>query len=793
MQIRQPTIIGSQRRRLALGAVSLGVLAATVLAVPSEGSGAPPAPAKAPVAKPTATVAKPAPVATATSAPQLPATALSTPVKPLPVPATPLQPKLFGFADLHTHPMSHLGFGGKGMHGAPDVDILLPPGTTLGCNNDTRRARNMAEALGNCNATHGGWGAFDNTCGDHLRAAIVSNALDGGFWHNVGFERNLHNDHPHAGHPNFEHWPHHSSILHQQMWWEWVKRAHAGGLRVLVALTVNSETLAEILNGTPPYDDKTVADLQIDETIRFVNRHNRKVNKSVKPEDDFMEIAYSAADAERIIREGRLAVILGMEIDKIGNFGKPGVKTDEAAVRAEIQRLYRKGIRYVFPIHLVDNAFGGTAVYSMLFNLANKHQNGSYFAVTHSGDPNVTYRANFIDNTPGVDTLASQGIYALLQGIGALPAPCFNDVLKCQPPPGVVRCCGSYPKIMNILKPTAQFDVYKTIKPGHVNAKGLTPLGKVAIREMMKLGMIMDVDHMSERSMRETFGIAESVPGGYPLVMGHNGVRGRNSNERAAPADLVRRLVKLGGMMGAGTAHTNATDFVSNYLRTWREIQEGAKEAGLKDASGLLGLGTDANGFERLPHRGSSADPFGPDKKVTVPGDAWNHPPAQLTCTGSDKISVRSARIGCLDIQHTDNLGAIVGAACNGRTTCSYKAPTEAEYRRMGVQAATRTFCTQAMEIVYRCGPDVRPGADSRSFYASFFRESGITTKQKKPNGKEWDYIVEGGVSHYGLMPEFLHEVKQENATVYQNVMSSADAFVRMWKKVESVRGAVRP
>jgi len=138
-------------------------------------------------------------------------------------------------------------------------------------------------------------------------------------------------------------------------------------------------------------------------------------------------------------------------------------------------------------------------------------------------------------------------------------------------------------------------------------------------------------------------------------------------------------------------------------------------------------------------------------------------------------------------------LGAIVGAACNGRVNCSYKAPTEAEYRRMGVQAATRTFCTQGMEIVYRCGPDVRPGATSQSFYASFFRESGIKTKQRKPNGKEWDYIVEGGVSHYGLMPEFLHEVKQENAAVYENVMSSADAFVRMWKKIESVRGAVRP
>lgn len=784
MQLRHESITNSKPRRFALGAVSLVALAATVLAAPSEGSGAPTATAQV---KP-----KPAPLVTATSLPR-PA---PTPIKPLPAPApapaatpaAPAKPKLFGFADLHTHPMSHLGFGRKAMHGAPDVDIVIPPGTTLGCNKDTRRARNMAEALGGCNATHGGWGAFDNTCGDHLRAAIISNALDGDFWHNVGFERNLHNDHPHAGYPNFEHWPHHSSILHQQMWWEWLKRAHAGGLRVLVALTVNSETLAEILNGDPPYDDRTVADLQIDETIRFVNRHNRKVNKAVKPEEDFMEIAYSAADAERIIREGRLAVILGMEVDKLGNFGKPGVKTDEAAVRAEIQRLHRKGIRYVFPIHLIDNAFGGAAVYKMLFNLANKNQNGSYFSVTQSSDKNITYRANFIDNTPGVDTLASHGIYALLQGIGQLPAPCFNDAIKCQPfPPGVVRCCGSYPKIMSILKPTAQFDVYKTIKPGHVNSKGLTPLGRVAIREMMKLGMIIDVDHMSELSMRETFDIADSVPGDYPLVMGHNGVRGKDSDERSAPADLVRRLAKLGGMMGAGTAHTNATDFVSSYLRTWNELKAVSNEAG------LLGLGTDVNGFERLPHHGTSKNPHGPDKTVTVPGDAWNHPAARLTCSGSDKISVRSARIGCLDIQRTDNLGAIVGAACNGRVNCSYKAPTEAEYRRMGVQAATRTFCTQGMEIVYRCGPDVRPGATSQSFYASFFRESGIKTKQRKPNGKEWDYIVEGGVSHYGLMPEFLHEVKQENAAVYENVMSSADAFVRMWKKIESVRGAVRP
>ena len=33
---------------------------------------------------------------------------------------------LNGWADLHTHPMSHLAFGGKLFHGAPDVGSLLP-------------------------------------------------------------------------------------------------------------------------------------------------------------------------------------------------------------------------------------------------------------------------------------------------------------------------------------------------------------------------------------------------------------------------------------------------------------------------------------------------------------------------------------------------------------------------------------------------------------------------------------------------------------------------------------------
>jgi hypothetical protein len=79
---------------------------------------------------------------------------------------------------------------------------------------------------------------------------------------------------------------------------------------------------------------------------------------------------------------------------------------------------------------------------------------------------------------------------------------------------------------------------------------------------------------------------------------------------------------------------------------------------------------------------------------------------ATLLCTGiaQAQIHVDRARIGCLDIQKDPNLTGLVAAACNGKASCSYKAPTESEYRRVGVVVRTRAFCTQAMEIVYQCG-----------------------------------------------------------------------------------------
>ena len=100
----------------------------------------------------------------------------------------------------------------------------------------------------------------------------------------------------------------------------------------------------------------------------FVSRHT-----------DFMQIAYSSADVENIVRAGKLAIVLGVEVDDIGNFNRS--PANDATVSAEITRLYNEGIRYIFPIHVIDNPFGGTAVYEGGFNTSNYREAGHFWNI----------------------------------------------------------------------------------------------------------------------------------------------------------------------------------------------------------------------------------------------------------------------------------------------------------------------------------------------------------------------------------------------------------------------------
>lgn len=468
---------------------------------------------------------------------------------------------LWGFADMHTHPMSYLGFGGKVMHGQPDGVL--------------------ADALNDCNCDHGGWG-LDNTCGDYLRQVFMGVMDDkGNSPHREGYSSEAFKE--------FRNWPVFTTISHQQMWYEWMRRARDGGLRVMVALCVNNPLLAAVSKGPLPARDLDVGNSQISELKSFVARHT-----------DFMDIAYDPVQLRNIVRSGRLAVIIGSELDDIGNFcTDPNVNQNNPddysrqVVRNEIQRLYGLGVRYMFTVHLVNNKFGGTPIGSMMLNVANKYLNQVPFSVLQapSTNKNTVWLAEHFDYTaeaialgigttllpvllPGIivvaDTLlTTQGIAPPGSGIaigaalmpvmliGAAVAPfVFAAIIGTSGIPlSILPVANNYP-------PYQQKNVWAN---GTINQLGLTKLGQYAVNQMMAQGMMLDVDHMSLNTIEPALTIAENVPGIYPMNSGHNSFQelAIEWSENSRTTNVLERIRKSGGLMGVGWENTQIKEFSS--------------------------------------------------------------------------------------------------------------------------------------------------------------------------------------------------------------------------------------
>jgi len=476
---------------------------------------------------------------------------------------------VWGFADLHTHPMSYLGFAEKVMHGTPDGGPADPA--------------NISAALGDCRCTHGGWG-LDNLCGDYLRQAMMM-AMDdkGNESHREGWtstSKDGIDGTDFEDYARFRHWPVFSTISHQQMWYEWIKRSYDGGLRVMVALCVNNPLLGAAAKGDGPIDDMTVGNNQIEALKQFVARH-----------DDFMEIALDPFELRDILRRNKLAIIIGSELDDIGNFAlnnsvfegsqhvDPSAQ-DKEKVRQEIERLYGLGLRYIFPVHLMDNKFGGTPIVSPMLNMASKYLNGHPLQVVPAeASEHITFwlpeRFDLLEEMKKHDVEigaavallpilapflpavaeawggiplggASGGLMplAMLASFGALGE--FGEIIKAIPP-DVWPIGNNYPTYPGKAIGEAPW--------GHKNARGLTKLGRFAVTEMMKRGMMIDVDHMSQRTIDEVFEMAESNPVGYPLNSGHNSFRDQateHSTENHRTGEQMARIRSLGGLFGVG-------------------------------------------------------------------------------------------------------------------------------------------------------------------------------------------------------------------------------------------------
>ncbi|HWM05269.1 MAG TPA: hypothetical protein VNP92_23265 [Actinophytocola sp.] len=361
----------------------------------------------------------------------------------------------------------------------------------------------------------------------------------GAWWENLAGGGYPSFTHDTKGWPTFTDWPKHNSWTHEASYYRWLERAWRGGLRVYTNLFVNNAALCEIYPlKRNPCEDMASIRLQaqrIYELQDFIDERNGG------PGQGWFRIVRDPAQARSVIEQGKLAVVLGVEVSQPFGCGiKNGVpQCDQADIDAGLDELYDLGVRRMFVCHKFDNALcgvrfdGGTA--GVIVNAANFYSTGRFWEAEKCTGP-------VHDNTIEIqsDVLAGP-LQALL-------------------PPGVT------------------LPVYPSAP--HCNINGLTELGEYAMRGMMDRGIMIDIDHMGVKSMDQALNLLEASD--YPGVV---------SSHSWLDPSYYPRIMSLGGMAGPyghGTAQ---------FVDEWRTV----KAAADPDYQFGTGAGFDTGGFGHQP------------------------------------------------------------------------------------------------------------------------------------------------------------------------------------------------
>ncbi len=387
-----------------------------------------------------------------------------------------------------------------------------------------------------------------------------------------------------VGWPTFSYWPKHDTLTHEQYYYKWLERAYHGGLRLTTILLVENTALCQL------YPEKKNSCNEMD-SVRLQAQRMFELQDYIDaqaggPGEGWLRIITTPAQARRTINDGRLAIVLGIEVSELFDcrevLDQP--QCTKESITTSLTEVADMGVRQMELLNKFDSALAGVTgdggSTGMVVNQGQKLVSQHYwdmrtcgepfssegFGHEHEGDQHDKTQINFNDDATGgnadeIDVLA--GIIISQFGPAAGPAPVY--------PAGP-----------------------------HCNSRGLTELGVHLIDEMVTNGILFDPDHMSAKAQQQALDHLEKVvvPRLHDAAE-QNGTAARMPGVLSSHSwgnDVIyQRIFDLDGVIAPRT--TSADRFVGRYLerRAWHQ------EHAPSGAFFGLGYGADTNGLGGQP------------------------------------------------------------------------------------------------------------------------------------------------------------------------------------------------